>query len=108
MSVTELSRELKIPKPFLGSILQTLRRKRILRSFKGKRGGFSLARSPAKILLADIVQALQGPLKLNKCTTRSGLCPDSRHCPLKSKLREFEQYIAAELKGVTLESLLEK
>jgi Rrf2 family protein len=107
VSVTELSDKLKIPKPFLRSILQILRRKRILNSFKGKHGGFSLAKEPAEILLTDITSAFQGPLKLNRCITRSGPCPDFRNCPLKKKLQQIEQYIASELKAVTLQSLLD-
>jgi Rrf2 family protein len=106
--VTELSENLKIPRPFLRSILQTLRKKRILESFKGKQGGFKLAKHPGKILLTDIVHAFQGPLNLNRCITRSGPCPDIRNCPLKKKLRGLEEYISAELKSVSLQSLLDE
>jgi Rrf2 family protein len=97
---------LKIPYPFLRSILQTLNAKGILTSFKGKGGGFALARSPEKIYLTDLIKILQGPVNLAECVFRSNVCPGIRTCRLRKILLRLQKAVVAELKSVTLASLL--
>ena len=75
ISVKELVGGLKIAWPFLRKILQILNKKRILKSYKGKGGGFSLLVSPDKLSLFDIIMALQGPIILNDHSFRKGVCP---------------------------------
>ena len=70
ISVTELVKSLKIPRPFLRKILQTLNKKGIVRSSKGIGGGFRLAVAPGKIYLVDLIKVFQGPLKDNKGVER--------------------------------------
>ena len=86
VSVTELVRELKIPRPFLRSILQILNRKGILKSFKGPEGGFRLARPAEEILVADLIRIFHGPIKLGQCLFKEQLCQNARDCSLKRKI----------------------
>lgn len=106
-SVSDLSRELKIPRPFLRKILQILNKKGILRSQKGKGGGFVLGRPADNIYLMELVKIFQGPVELSRCIIRRGICPDVRTCMLKRKLESIEQNVIKELKSITLASLME-
>ena len=106
ISVSELVKVLKIPRPFLRKILQILNKNGILKSYKGKGGGFELALPPSKIFLVDLIKIFQRPLKLNECIFKKKVCPDIRICLLKQKLSEIEKYVVKELKSVTLESLV--
>ncbi|OGD16851.1 MAG: hypothetical protein A2Y69_00190 [Candidatus Aminicenantes bacterium RBG_13_59_9] len=108
MSAEELSRELRIPYPFLRGILQTLNAEGILDSFKGKGGGFALARSPEEIYLADVINALQGPVSLTECIFRSKVCPGIRTCPLRKITLKLQENLVAEIRPVTLAGMLRK
>src|SRR5688572_9168802 len=60
----EIAGECGIPKNFLAQILARLRRKGILGSVRGKRGGYYLKAEPGRLSLADVLEALEGPITL--------------------------------------------
>ncbi len=106
VSAAQLVKELKIPRPFLRKILQILNKKNILKSYKGQGGGFSLAVTPNKILLVDLIEVFQGPLRLNECFFKKMACPNTKTCALRKKINTIERYVIKELKSITLASLL--
>ncbi len=106
--VSELNRNLRIPGPFLRKILQILNKKRLLRSYKGKGGGFMLALAPSKIFLADLIEIFQGSLKLNECIFKKRICPDIKTCKLKKRIDNIQKHVISELKDITLASLLDE
>ncbi len=106
--VSELNRNLRIPGPFLRKILQILNKKRLLRSYKGKGGGFMLALAPNKIFLADLIEIFQGSLKLNECIFKKRICPDRKACKLKKRIDNIQKHVISELKDITLASLLDE
>lgn len=106
VSVRELVKELKVPRPFLRKILQILNKKGLLNSHKGKGGGFKLALAPAGILLVDVVKVFQGPLKINECLLKKKVCSEVGACRLKKRIDAIENYVVSELKSITLTSLL--
>jgi Rrf2 family protein len=104
--VTELVKELKIPRPFLRKILQVLNKNNILKSYKGMGGGFELAEPAGKIYLTDLIRIFQGRLKLNECFFRKKICPNVKTCLLKKKLDGIEKYVLSELASVDLAQLI--
>ena len=60
----EIARRCGIPHAFLAQILVRLRRKGILGSVRGKRGGYYLKAEPNRLSLADVLEALEGPITL--------------------------------------------
>ena len=106
ISAAELVRKLKIPQSFLRKILQVLNRKKILKSYKGQGGGFLLAVPANKILLVDLIEIFQGPLRLNECFFKKMACPRKKTCALKKKIDTIERYVLKELDSITLASLL--
>jgi Rrf2 family protein len=106
VSVSELVEKLKIPRPFLRKILQILTKKGIFKSHKGIGGGFLLAKPANKIFLIDLMQILQGPLKLNECFFKKMKCPNVKNCTLRKKVENIERYAIKELKAITVASLL--
>ncbi|MBI3991518.1 MAG: Rrf2 family transcriptional regulator [Candidatus Omnitrophica bacterium] len=104
--VSELARALKIPRPFLRKILQILNKRKIVNSYKGAGGGFSLAVPADRMYLVDVMRIFQGPLKLTKCVLKERICPDVENCLLRAKIGVIENYIISELKAITLASLL--
>ena len=106
VSVSELVRHLKIPKPFLRKILQTLNRKGLLHSHKGKGGGFVLSTSPDKILLIDLIQIFQGEIRLNECIFRKRICPKIKTCKLKRRIDSIQDYVISKLEDISLAYLM--
>ena len=108
ISADQLVKSLKMPRPFLRKILQTLNKEGLLNSSKGKGGGFTLTISPEKITLTDVMKIFQGPLKLNECKFRKNDCPYISDCFLKKKIDEIEKEVIAKLKAITITSIIKK
>ena len=106
VSVTELVASLKIPRPFLRKILQTLNKKGILRSIKGSCGGFSLASPCKRILLTDIMRSFQGDLSLNECYFKKHVCPHTSRCRLRSAVNRIEKYVFKQLGSINISQLI--
>jgi len=106
VSVSELVKELKIPKPFLRKILQILNRSNVLKSYKGSGGGFILNRPADKIFILDIITANQGPFGLFGHTFKDKACRQASKCPLKKKLDVIESNIRKDLKSITIADLI--
>ena len=105
-TVAELAQALKVPHPFLRGILQDLNKHGLLRSYKGKLGGFTLGKDPRRIRVIDLINIFQGSLKLGVCVVNKDLCPDIRGCKLRQKLEAAERRVMQELGAVTIQSLL--
>lgn len=108
VSVAEMVKELKMPKPFLRKILQILNKKGALKSYKGQGGGFVLAEPADKIFLVDLIKTFQGPLKLNDCLFKKKLCPNRGVCALRNKISSIEENVISELTPITISSLIER
>lgn len=106
VSVSEFTRQLRMPRPFLRKILQVLNRRGILRSLKGQGGGFSLARPPQKVFLIDIMRIFQGELSLNECFLKKMVCPDQSHCLLRNQITRIERYVLGKLGSISIASLI--
>jgi Rrf2 family iron-sulfur cluster assembly transcriptional regulator len=76
-----------IPAAFLGKILQDLVRVRLLRSSKGPRGGYALARRATAITLLDIKAAIEGTSDLEGCASGFGKCSDYMPCPQHERFK---------------------
>ncbi len=106
VSVKELVEGLKMPGPFLRKILQELSRKGILRSYKGKNGGFVLAIRPEKIYIGELIEIFQGQIKLQEHIFRKKICPEIKSCILKKKIDVIEEYTILKLNSLSIASLL--
>jgi len=96
---------LKIPRPFLRKILQILNKKKLLKSYKGKGGGFMLGKPAKRIYIVDLIEIFQGPIKLNECFLKKKICPSVKICKLKKKVDGIQKYVVSKLKDITIASL---
>ena len=80
--IDAIAREMQIPKSFLAKILQKLARASLVKSFRGVKGGFQLARLPAEISLLDVLEAIEGEVSMNACALDRTLCDRSKICPV--------------------------
>ncbi len=103
--VTEISEEYKIPRSFLAKILQKLVRSKIVKSYRGVKGGFSLARQSRDISVLDVLEAIEGKLALNLCTPDKKKCDFSRHCPIHSVWMTAQSKVVEVLRKSNFEDL---
>src|SRR5205807_8580973 len=67
LSAREIAAQYHIPAELLAKVLQRLVRKGLLVSQQGINGGYVLAKDPASISIADVVEALAGPISVTPC-----------------------------------------
>jgi Rrf2 family iron-sulfur cluster assembly transcriptional regulator len=79
----EMCKEENIPQPFLSKILHALTKQKLIVSFKGPGGGYSLSRHPSKITLKAVIDAVDGELDLEQtCVLGLDECRDDAPCAL--------------------------
>lgn len=105
VTVDEIVKEDRLPEKFLRRILQRLAKKKVLRSHKGKRGGFSFLKSPGKIRLTDLIEIFQGKLDFTNCLLKGRICPNVNKCLLRKKLKGICFLVKKELEKITIASL---
>jgi Rrf2 family protein len=87
-------------------ILQKLHKAGLVDSAMGPKGGFVLSREPSKITLMDIVEALQGSVRLNRCLLGGQGCEFEPDCEINTKLSALQLYIDGYLGGITLAEIV--
>jgi FeS assembly SUF system regulator len=101
----ELAAASKIPLPTVSKILKELCRGGIVVSHRGRRGGYSLSRPASAISVAQIVEALEGPLGLTECATDAGSCSLEDTCVARSHWGPISRAIHRTLSRLPLSSL---
>ena len=113
MRIADLARAEQIPPKFLELILLDLRNQGLLRSRKGKGGGYLLARDPADIYLGQIVRMFDGPLAPVPCASQTAYvrCADCRNeaeCGVRLAMKEVRDATAKVLDNTSLATLQTK
>jgi Rrf2 family iron-sulfur cluster assembly transcriptional regulator len=103
--VSEVSREQNIPETFLAKIFQRLSKAGILLSFRGANGGFKLKKPAREITMREIIEALEGPIALNRCLLKKGECRAEKNCTLHPVWEEVQQRFLEILERTTIEDL---
>ena len=83
-------------------LMQRMNEAGLVNSTMGPKGGFGLSKEPSQINLLEIIEAVQGPLSVNRCLAEEDTCPRKDLCPLSDKMREIQDYLTGYLSGATL------
>lgn len=106
MSVDHIAVSENIPKQFLAKIFQKLKKKKLLKSERGRNGGFNLTRPANKIFLLDILNALGADLSLNDCRGCSMKSSKRRNCVLKDVWADAQKDLEKRFSKVKLSELI--
>lgn len=99
----EIALATNVPQPMASKILKVLARAGLLRSHRGSRGGYGLARSAHVITVAAIIEALDGPIALTECSdVATSECDIELLCPARVNWQRINQAIREALSGITL------
>ncbi|MBV8238569.1 MAG: SUF system Fe-S cluster assembly regulator [Sphingomonas sp.] len=107
LNATVLAEETGVPLPTAQKLVSRLSAAGLIESARGTGGGFRLARPPATISLADIVEAVEGPIALTSCVDMGDHeCAMEGNCRVKPHWNVVNQAVRGALAGVSLASLV--
>jgi len=111
-SAREVARWVGAPMALLMNVLKQLAAEGFVESVRGARGGYRLARPLEQINLADVVEAMEGPVRLAECMTAPGEhheCTGERmaRCPIHDPVHRVQRKLNDFLKKVTLADIVE-
>ena len=104
-SAREIAEQYDIPIELMAKVLQRLARSGLLTSHQGTRGGYTLARSTSAISVADIIQAIDGPLTVTACSTEDENCGQYSKCSIRDPLWRIKDRILSALATCSLQEV---
>lgn len=104
--ISEIAEAQEVPRSYLSKIMQHLVRAGLVKSRRGAKGGFFLARKPEEITLRQAIEAIEGPIFLNVCLIKKGECHRDDFCPVHQVWQEAQRKLFEVLDGKTMAQLV--
>jgi|SRR6266550_1883063 len=104
-SAREIAEAYDIPIELMAKVLQRLVQRGLLASHQGTRGGYHLARQPGQMSVADVIQAIDGPVTVTACSTEDGRCDQFAKCNVRDPLWKVRERILSALGECTIAEL---
>ncbi len=111
MMIADIAEDARVPRKFLEQILLSLKKRGIVRSLRGRQGGYLLGKPPQEISFADVIRETDGPLALSPCVSTTAYhkcddCEDEATCAIRKVLLAARDATADVLESRTLASAL--
>lgn len=109
--IADIAEEARVPRKFLEQILLELKKRGIVRSLRGRAGGYLLGKAPKAITFAEVIRTIDGPLALSPCVSTTAYhrcedCVDEETCAIRKVLLAARDATAAVLEERTLAGAL--
>ncbi len=109
--ISVIAADQKLPRKFLEIILLDLKNGGLVQSYRGKAGGYRLARAPGAISFGEIIRLIEGPLALVPCVSltkyqRCADCFEETTCVIRKVMLTVREGTAAILDGTTLADMI--
>jgi Rrf2 family protein len=104
-SAREIAEQYDIPVELMAKVLQRLARRGLVTSHQGTRGGYRLARAASVISVADVIQAIDGPLTVTACSTDAENCEQYAKCSVRDPLWRIRERILSALATCSLQEV---
>ena len=104
-SAREIAEQYAIPIELLAKVLQRLTRRGLLTSQQGTRGGYQLSRDADAISVADVINAIDGPVAVTACSAHAGRCGQFEKCNVRDPLFRIREIIVSALATTSVSSL---
>jgi Rrf2 family protein len=110
LRVEEIAAVQGVPENYLRRLLIELKRGGLVLSQKGPNGGYMLARPPARITMADVVEIIEGDYTPVECLEEgaNSFCPRDSGCPMRDVWRDVRDSVVGILRNATLQSLADR
>lgn len=107
----DVAADVHLPLPTVSKLLKTLARNGLLTAHRGVKGGYSLARAPEEITVADIITALEGPVSMTDCINDEQVhrsCMLEVFCPMRLKWKGVNDIIVEALQKMSLAEMVDQ
>jgi Rrf2 family protein len=104
----ELAAAAECPEQFLSKVLQNLTRAGLVTSHRGNTGGFELPGAHREASILEVVEAVEGPIRLNLCLTSDHACERQSRCPVHLVWDEAQSAMEAVLEHATIGDLAQR
>lgn len=108
LQIKSIAHREDISNKYLEQLIAMLKSAGLVRSVRGPRGGYSLAKPPAEIRLKDIFLTLEGPMVPAECFEHSEYCPGCTDCATRQIWQKLQNAILGVLESVTLADLIDQ
>jgi len=108
IELKEIARKENISLKYLEQVINPLRAAGLVKTIRGSKGGYSLAKPPSEICLYDVVETLEGPLNLLECLRDPKVCQKVPSCVTRDIWREVSDSISKIFYSITLEDMVNR
>jgi Rrf2 family protein len=108
IELKEIAKRENISLKYLEQVINPLRAAGLVKSIRGSKGGYSLAKPPSNICLYDVVEILEGPLNLLECLGDPKACQRVQFCVTRDIWKEVSEAISKIFYAVTLEDMVSR
>jgi Rrf2 family protein len=108
IELREIAKREEISLKYLEQVIVPLRTAGLVKSARGSKGGYSLAKHPSEIYLKDLVETLDGPLNLIECLRDPKVCQKVPNCITRDIWQEVSEAIDGIFHSVTLEDMVHR
>lgn len=102
----DVARRQVVPRAYFTKVVQALVRAGYVRTLRGARGGIQLSRDPDAITLRQVIEAVEGPIYLNRCLSHPGECSLERTCAAHPVWERIQDVLTRELDAVTVSQMI--
>jgi FeS assembly SUF system regulator len=106
LSTAQIADEARLELPTVSKLLKSLGHAGLVESFRGVNGGYRLARPAGEITLAQIVEAMEGPIGMTECSVAEGQCDRESLCGVRSNWQQVNSVVDHALRAVSLSDML--
>lgn len=101
-NAAEIAQRVGVALPTVSKVLKLLAKQYLVASHRGTKGGYMLARPPARITVAEVIDAMEGRIAMTECSSAPGLCEQEVGCSIRANWLRINQAIRTALEAVTL------
>ena len=105
-AANDISACTRVAPPTVSKVLKLLSRAGLVSSCRGARGGYRLSRRPEQISIAQVIDALEGPVALTECSSESSHCVQEAHCSIRGNWQRINGVIRRALEDVSLAEMV--
>ncbi len=105
--IRDIAGSQRISEKYISRLIIDLRRAGMVKSIRGSRGGYRIARYPKNLTVLDVIEVMEGPVSIIDCVTTES-CDRQRGCAVRSIWCDMNNQIRSALAAVTLQDVIDR